>query len=89
MTTLTDFPNAPSGSWICEEGWLIIGDEAWTADEWRHMAYYNGAVPKPRPTKDPQVPRRIDRRIKYQNDDERVAARRRQKREHMRRVRSA
>jgi hypothetical protein len=34
MTRLKDFPNAPAGSWVCSEGWLIVGDEAWTVAEW-------------------------------------------------------
>ena len=29
------FPEAPPDAWISEEGWLIVGDEAWTVDEWR------------------------------------------------------
>lgn len=28
------FPGAPEGSYISEEGWLIVGDEAWTEREW-------------------------------------------------------
>ena len=34
MTTRRDFPGAPQGSYVSEEGWLIVGDEAWTAHEW-------------------------------------------------------
>lgn len=30
------FPDAPPGSYVCDEGWLIIDDEAWTEDEWAH-----------------------------------------------------
>lgn len=37
-TRLLDFPDAPAGSYVCEEGWLIVGDEAWTAEEWRASA---------------------------------------------------
>jgi hypothetical protein len=32
--TLARFPNAPEGAYVCEEGWLIIDDEAWTEEEW-------------------------------------------------------
>ena len=28
------YPDAPAGSWISEEGWLVIGEEAWTSSEW-------------------------------------------------------
>lgn len=28
------FPGAPAHASISEEGWLIIGEEAWTAEEW-------------------------------------------------------
>ena len=31
---MTRFPDAPPGSYVCEEGWLIVGDEAWTEYEW-------------------------------------------------------
>lgn len=29
------FPGAPVGATYSEEGWLVIGDEAWTEHEWR------------------------------------------------------
>ena len=32
--TLSDFPEAPEGAWISKEGWLIVGEEAWTLEEW-------------------------------------------------------
>jgi hypothetical protein len=74
MTVLADFPGAPPGSYVCEEGWLIIGDQAWTLTEW------NTALGG-------------DERKKYQNryDSEtaRREARRRSKREYMRRKREA
>jgi hypothetical protein len=28
------FPDAPAGSYVCEEGWLVINDQAWTEAEW-------------------------------------------------------
>ena len=31
---MTRFPNAPEDSYVCEEGWLVIDDEAWTEEEW-------------------------------------------------------
>lgn len=30
------FPGAPPSSYVCEEGWLIIRDQAWTEAEWRN-----------------------------------------------------
>jgi hypothetical protein len=36
MKDLSDFPDAPDGSYVCDEGWLIINDEAWTEEEWRY-----------------------------------------------------
>ena len=36
MTRLHDlFPGAPEGAALTEEGWLVIGDEAWTEEDWR------------------------------------------------------
>jgi hypothetical protein len=29
------FPGAPDGSYVSEEGWLVVDDEAWTEHEWR------------------------------------------------------
>jgi hypothetical protein len=34
MSALDRFPGAPKGAYVCEEGWLIVGDEAWTEAEW-------------------------------------------------------
>lgn len=31
---MTQFPGAPVNAEYTEEGWLIWGDEAWTAHEW-------------------------------------------------------
>lgn len=28
------FPDAPENSYVTPEGWLIVGDEAWTEEEW-------------------------------------------------------
>ena len=32
---MSSFPGAPYGSYVNEDGWLIVGDEAWTEREWR------------------------------------------------------
>lgn len=32
---LANFPDAPDDAWLSDEGWLCVGDEAWTAEEWR------------------------------------------------------
>lgn len=32
--TIKDFPDAPAGSYVSEEGWLICANEAWTVTEW-------------------------------------------------------
>ena len=36
MTTTSSpmFRNAPPDSYVSEEGWLIVGDEAWLPEEW-------------------------------------------------------
>jgi hypothetical protein len=34
VTRLSDFTDAPLGAYVCEEGWLVVGDEAWTFEEW-------------------------------------------------------
>lgn len=34
MRTRDRFPQMPAGSYVCEEGWLIVGEEAWTLHEW-------------------------------------------------------
>lgn len=31
---LLDFPDAPRGAWVSDEGWLVLGNEAWTLQEW-------------------------------------------------------
>lgn len=67
----TRFRNAPPGSYVSEEGWLIIDDEAWTAEEWNNRRWrkqdkYN---------------------VRYTNDAERLEARRRASREYRRRQR--
>jgi hypothetical protein len=65
-----DFPSAPPGSYVCEEGWLIVGDEAWTPDEWAR-----------RSRGDVEHPRRYNG-FRYDTDEERQAARRRSRREY-------
>jgi hypothetical protein len=35
------FHDAPLGSYVSEEGWLITEDEAWTLAEWREKSKYN------------------------------------------------
>ena len=37
--TLADYPGVPEGAYVCEEGWLCIGEEAWTWHEWRAHMY--------------------------------------------------
>lgn len=44
-TTLADYPDAPSGALISAEGWLVVGEEAWTPQEWRRTP------PKMRPSR--------------------------------------
>lgn len=65
------FRDAPPGSYISEEGWLIVGQEAWTLEEW------NGVEDKAKYAN------------RYTNHADRVAARRRTRREYMRRKRAA
>jgi hypothetical protein len=48
------FPDAPLDSYVCEEGWLVVGDQAWTEDEWartRDATYRYGRRPNGRPRK--------------------------------------
>jgi hypothetical protein len=35
---LLDFPGAPANAFVSDEGWLLIGQEAWTVQEWRGRA---------------------------------------------------
>ena len=69
------FPNAPPESYVSEEGWLIVGDEAWTSEEWRL-----------RPSERPKTVRALSA---YADVDERLERRRASSREHMRRKRAA
>jgi hypothetical protein len=32
------FPHAPPGSYVSDEGWLIVGGQAWTREEWATRA---------------------------------------------------
>jgi hypothetical protein len=34
MSALDRFPGAPASAYVCEEGWLVIGQQAWTETEW-------------------------------------------------------
>jgi hypothetical protein len=34
MSRIEGFPGAPDDAYLSEEGWLIIGDEAWTRSDW-------------------------------------------------------
>lgn len=34
MTHDERFPGAPPESYVCEEGWLVCGEQAWTEREW-------------------------------------------------------
>lgn len=74
----TSFPGAPPGSYVSDEGWLIVGDEAWTLDEWTHQRA-QAARASSRPTK---------YHIRYATDDERREAKRRVRRESARRRRA-
>lgn len=74
MTTLRDFPGAPPGATVCEEGWLIVGDEAWTVHEWSTALGED---------------QRAKYAARYDTEDDRLEARRRAKREYMRRKRAA
>lgn len=79
------FPGAPPGSYVSDEGWLIVGEEAWTAEEWsgdhgvRWRRNHPGRPPEPariglhRPGQ------------RYATDEERRAARRQSWRESKRR----
>lgn len=44
--SLDRFPSAPPGSYVSEEGWLVVGDEAWTEAEWRSRLTPKGRVPR-------------------------------------------
>lgn len=82
---LRDFPDAPPGSYVSDEGWLVIEDEAWTYEEWHTeigRAYRRVIRPKsPRPKR--AAPRR------YATEEERIEAHRRARREYNRRRRAA
>jgi hypothetical protein len=80
--TLADFPGAPRGAYVCAEGWLIVGEEAWPLDEWLHPVCRRPRRGAPREA-------RIGRPQKYATEAERLDARRRSSREHMRRRREA
>lgn len=70
------FPNAPLDSWVSDEGWLIIGDEAWTEEEWQRRERFRDRRRKaPAPTR-------------YATEEERLEARRRTRRESARRRRA-
>jgi hypothetical protein len=48
------YPGAPGDATISEEGWLIIGDEAWTEAEWRNdqgLAYRRQQREQERPVR--------------------------------------
>ncbi len=68
------FPEAPPGSYVSEEGWLVVGDEAWTEDEWRGGSFWRFE--------------RADGPRRYTTDEERLEARRRARRESARRRRA-
>lgn len=80
---MSRFPDAPPGSYVSEEGWLITGQEAWTAEEW---AGEWGQAYRARRKGGPLVPQRARR---YATEEERAEAKRRASREHMRRWREA
>lgn len=77
--TRNPFPDAPDGSYICEEGWLVVDDEAWTEDEWR--ARNQGTRPSYWEVREPR------RGHRYKTEAERIEARRRSRREYNRRIR--
>ena len=68
------FPKAPPGSYVCEEGWLIVGDEAWTEEQWNDRQWVKGARRGP---------------LRYATEEERLEAKRRSAREYQRRKRAA
>lgn len=45
--TIADFPQAPRGAYVTPEGWLVIGEQAWTVDEWRIQRGWYRAPRKP------------------------------------------
>ena len=69
------YPGAPPGSYVSEEGWLVVGAEAWTEEEWARRERWRDRRPKA------SHPRR------YASDEERLEARRRARRESARRRR--
>lgn len=66
MNDLRDFPGAPEGAFISDEGWLVLGQEAWTVEEWR-------ATPE-------QRPRTARSNVRHASEEERRAAVRASKR---------
>lgn len=77
MITRKDFPGAPIGSYVCEEGWLVVGDQAWTVEEWLSpLSIHRGGRMG-----------RNGRPLKYENETDRAEAKRRFDREYYRRRR--
>jgi hypothetical protein len=73
------FPDAPEGSWVSDEGWLVIGDEAFTEEGW------NGNEGREyRAARNPAAGRRRSRRWREAHPEEH----RRRERERMRRRRA-
>lgn len=93
--TIDDFPGAPPSAHVCEEGWLILGEEAWTVEEWRsglgaderakHGIHVK--IERRRPTEEErQAARRETKRRWIEANRERL---RRYNREYMRRKRGS
>lgn len=66
------FPGAPAGSYVSDEGWLIVGDQAWTVEEWRQTSL-GGRRPPGRPRASEGSPAVIAKRL---NERRRYHARR-------------
>lgn len=83
-------PGAPAPAWLpegayIEDGMVVYRDQGWTFEEWEAEGpKHPPGRPRVHPAREPGV----DRRIKYHTDEERREAKRRQNREHMRRVRA-
>lgn len=81
VTDRSAFPDAPPGSYVTEQGWLVVGDQAWTAEEWNSaigLDYRRRFATGKR-----QVPRR------YATDAEREAAKQRSRRAYRERQKAA
>lgn len=76
--TRRGFRDAPPGSYVCEEGWLIVGDEAWTVEEW------NTTLSR----RDSHDPDKAKYAVRYSTDLERRLARNASKRRYRERLKA-